>query len=147
MKWTEKFKTWFGVPVLTTGRLTFAFGVALITDALQFMFGPMGWVVIDQGLDIIAMVLVSRAIGFHPLLLPTFMVEFLPVVDMLPTWTGCTAAVVVLRKRAEIPKPPPIQPKATVVEASAPPSPASPPPTPLPVSRQIAAPRNPEHQS
>jgi hypothetical protein len=42
-----------------------------------------------------------RLLGFHPLLLPTFVVEFLPVADMLPTWTGCVALVVALRKRQQ----------------------------------------------
>jgi hypothetical protein len=37
-----------------------------------------------------------RLIGFHPLLLPTSVLEFLPLADMLPTWTGCVAIVVAL---------------------------------------------------
>ena len=41
----------------------------------------------------------SRLIGFHPLLLPTFVIEFVPVADLLPTWTGCAALVVALRRR------------------------------------------------
>jgi len=42
------------------------------------------------------------------LLLPTFVVEFLPLVDLLPTWTGCVAVVVALRKRQQaIATPPP----------------------------------------
>jgi hypothetical protein len=45
------------------------------------------------------MVVVSRLIGFHPLLLPTFALEFVPLTDMLPTWTGCVALVVRSRKR------------------------------------------------
>jgi hypothetical protein len=52
------------------------------------------------------MVLTSAAIGFHMLLLPTFVIELVPVADMLPTWTGCTAAVVMLRKRAQAQEPP-----------------------------------------
>jgi hypothetical protein len=28
-------------------------------------------------------------------------VEFLPVADLLPTWTGCVALVVALRKRQQ----------------------------------------------
>jgi hypothetical protein len=71
------------------------------TDALQFGLGPFGWVFVDEGLDVVAMILVSWAIGFHMLLLPTFVIEFIPGPDMLPTWTGCTAAVIMLRKRAQ----------------------------------------------
>ena len=38
---------------------------------------------------------------FHPLLLPTFVVELLPVIDLLPTWTGCVALVVSRRKKQQ----------------------------------------------
>lgn len=40
----------------------------------------------------------SCAARFHPLLLPTFVIEFLPVAGMLPTWTACVAAIVALRR-------------------------------------------------
>jgi hypothetical protein len=42
-----------------------------------------------------------RIIGFHPLLLPTFALELLPVSDVLPTWTGCVALVLAIRKRQQ----------------------------------------------
>jgi len=99
----------FLVRPLTRGRVLFAFGVAVTTDAIQVGLGPAGGIVVNQVLDVLAMVLISRAIGFHSLLLPTFIIEFFPLVDMLPTWTGCTAAVVMLRRRAaEPPAPLPI---------------------------------------
>ena len=53
----------------------------------------------DQILDVIAMILTTRILGFHPLLLPTFLLEFVPFTDMLPTWTGCVALVVRIRKQ------------------------------------------------
>jgi hypothetical protein len=40
------------------------------------------------------MIVLSRIIGFHRLLLPTFIIELLPVADLLPTWTGCVAPVI-----------------------------------------------------
>lgn len=91
----------FAVPRMTTGRIVFAFAVALVVDAVQMMLGPFGWFLVDQGLDVVAMVLTCGALGFHMLLLPTFIVEMLPVADLLPTWTGCVAVVVMLRKRGE----------------------------------------------
>ena len=70
-----------------------------------------------------AMYAISRLVGFHPLLLPTFVLEFVPFTDMLPTWTGCVALVITIRKRqgvvsAEEPpdSPPVIDVKATRVE-------------------------------
>jgi hypothetical protein len=86
-------------PVLTRTQVRLAYSIAVTTDVLQFALGPLGWAFADEILDIVAMTLVWRVLGFHPLLLPTFVIEFLPVTDMLPTWTGCVALVVALRKR------------------------------------------------
>jgi len=47
------------------------------------------------------MVLTSWLIGFHWLLLPTFVLELVPVLEDLPTWTACTIAVIALRKRGQ----------------------------------------------
>ncbi len=105
-------RAWFLPPVLTRGRIIFAMSVAVITDVLQLLLGPLGWAFADEALDIGALVLTSRALGFHPLLLPTFVLEFIPAIDMLPTWTGCTATVVMLRRNSR-PVAPPVQ--ATVV--------------------------------
>jgi hypothetical protein len=94
------------VPPLTRGRITAAYGAAALIDGLQLLAGPLGWVLFDEALDVVAAVLMWRLLGFHPLLLPTFVIEFLPVADLLPTWTGCVALVVVLRKRQQRTAPP-----------------------------------------
>ena len=107
MKVVENVLGQYGAAGLTKGRIYFAFAVALLTDALQLGLGPLGWAFADEGLDVLAMVLISWAIGFHMLLLPTFIIEFIPGPDMLPTWTGCTAAVVMLRKRKQQSSTPP----------------------------------------
>jgi hypothetical protein len=88
-------------PVLTRNRVRAAYAIAVTTDVLQVSLGPLGWAFADEILDVAAMILTSRAIGFHPLLLPTFVLEFLPVTDLLPVWTGCVALVVALRKRQQ----------------------------------------------
>ena len=89
----------FQPPVLTPNRVRLAYTVGVTTDVLQFALGPLGWAFADEMLDIAAMIVMWRMLGFHPLLLPTFAIEFLPVTDMLPTWTGCVALVVALRKK------------------------------------------------
>jgi hypothetical protein len=86
-------------PTLTRVRVVTAFALALAADGAQLAVGPLGWAFIDQGIDLAAMIAMSWLIGFHPLFLPTFVIELVPVADMLPTWTGCVAAVVFLRKR------------------------------------------------
>jgi hypothetical protein len=96
------FSRFFETPPLTRTRVWAAYAIAIATDALQLVLGPFGWVFVDEVLDLVAMVAVSRAIGFHVLLLPTFAIEFLPVTDMLPTWTGAVALVVGLRRRQQL---------------------------------------------
>ena len=84
-----------------------AYVVAIATDVLQFVLGPVGWAFADEILDVAATILLWRVIGFHPLLLPTFILEFLPISDMLPTWTVFVMLVVALRRRQQMSSPPP----------------------------------------
>jgi hypothetical protein len=97
----------FQTPPLTRNRIRLAYGVAVTVDALQLVLGPLGWVMADQILDVAAMVAMTQLLGFHPLLLPAFVLEFLPIVDLVPTWTGCVAVVVALRRRqqGDVPEP------------------------------------------
>src|SRR5262245_66692947 len=91
----------FRTPTLTRVRIWLALAVAVVADGIQMSLGPAGMVVVDQAIDVVAMFLISALVGFHPLFIPTFVAEFLPVVDMLPTWTGCTAVVIALRRREQ----------------------------------------------
>ena len=84
---------------VTRADVRAAYAVAVGVDVAQFLLGPFGWAGFDELIDAVAMVVISRLIGFHPLLLPTFLLEFVPFTDMLPTWTGCVALVVRTRKR------------------------------------------------
>lgn len=101
----------FRAKPLTRARIGWAIAVAVIADGLQFagtiFGGPLAWVGFVEGVDVIAMILTTLILGFHPLLLPTFVVEFIPFVDMLPTWSACVGAVIFLRKRSQA-EPPPV---------------------------------------
>ena len=91
-------------PKLTKTRIALALIIAVLTDGLQFLLGwlgPLGWTVGDDTIDVITMFLTSWAIGFHWLLLPTFVLKLVPLADDLPTWSACVVAVIVLRKREE----------------------------------------------
>ena len=94
-------------PRMTRMRMGLALVVAVVTDALQFALGPFGWFIVDQGLDTVAMVLTMWILGFHLLLLPTFVVKLVPLADELPTWTACVIAVIALRKRDQAQQPAP----------------------------------------
>ena len=84
---------------LTPSSVRMAYACAVAIDVAQFLLGPFGWAGLDEGLDIAAMYAMSRLLGFHPLLLPTFVLEFVPFTSMLPTWTGCVALVIRIRRR------------------------------------------------
>ena len=109
MKLPGKLAAAFRAPKLTRTRIVIALAVAVFADGLQLLLGPLGWAFADQAIDCMTMILVSWVIGFHILLLPTFVVELVPVLEDLPTWTACTAAVIALRKREQRPGPPPIE--------------------------------------
>jgi hypothetical protein len=89
------------IPRLTAGRIAAAFGLAVVVDGVQVVLGPLGWSMADELSDVLTMVAISWLLGFHPLLLPTFVIELFPVADMLPTWTGCVGLVVALRRREQ----------------------------------------------
>lgn len=116
MNLLEQFNAFFHTPTLTRFRMVLALGVAMAADGLQLLLGPLGWVFIDPAIDCVATVLLSRIIGFHILLLPTFVVKLVPVLDELPTWTACTAAVIALRKREQNHPPPPPPPEKPIID-------------------------------
>ena len=91
-------KNWFlTVPALTGTRIAVGLATAIAADGLQLIAQAIPFA--PQGIDLVAAIVVSRAIGFHPLLLPTFLVELIPLVDDLPTWTGCDLAVIAMRRQ------------------------------------------------
>jgi hypothetical protein len=101
MKMPDQLNRLLRVPPMTHLRMGLAVAVAVVADGLQFCTGFMGWAGFDEVIDVVTMILVTRLIGFHILLLPTFMVEMVPVLDDLPTWTACVIAVCVLRRREQ----------------------------------------------
>jgi hypothetical protein len=107
MNLPEKLKTIFRAPALSRIRMVLALVIAVAADGLQLLIGPIGWAFPDQAIDCAAMIMISWVIGFHILLLPTFVIELVPVLEDLPTWTACTVAVIALRKREQQNAPPP----------------------------------------
>jgi hypothetical protein len=97
----------FQTPPLTRTRIWMAYAIAVAADAVQWLLGPIGFVFPDEAIDVAAMAALTWTIGFHPLFLPAFVLELLPIADLLPTWTGSVAIVVALRKRQQRFDPPP----------------------------------------
>ena len=131
MSFFDKLTGRLSAPKLTRGRIALALLVALAADALQIPFAvPPATEIID----VIAMLLTMWLVGFHLLLLPTFIIEFIPIAGMLPTWTACVGAVIVLRKREQAARPTVIDVDSTTATPSQPlpPQPNAAPPPPLP---------------
>jgi len=122
MSYFEQLTARFMAPKLTRGRMAVAMSVAFVADLLQIALMPVAWTFAQSAVDVVAMLLVMWAIGFHLLLLPTFLLEFIPGVDVLPTWTACVIAVVALRKRGQPAEVPPAQDVESTVEREAPPT-------------------------
>jgi hypothetical protein len=99
MRLLDNLATRFAPRQLTRTRMMLAIAVAVTADALQIALLPVAWTFVQEIIDVVAMGLTILLLGFHVLLLPTFVIEFIPLVDMLPTWTGCVVAVLALRKR------------------------------------------------
>jgi hypothetical protein len=114
MRPPKKLAAVFRVPKLTWMRISIALAIAVMADGLQFFLNGFGWVGPDEAIDVATMLLTSWLIGFHWLLLPTFVINFMPVLDELPTWTACVIAVSALRKREQRATPPPPPEKPTI---------------------------------
>jgi hypothetical protein len=96
-------------PELTQGRIIGAFAIAIIADLIQFpitaveatgLFTIPGELA-DFVLDCFVMGATTVLLGFHWMLLPSLLVELVPGLDLIPTWTGCVAFVVWQRKKQQ----------------------------------------------
>ena len=84
---------------LSRGRIAAAIAVAIAADAFSFVIGPFGFTFADEIVDVAVMGIECWLLGFHLLFLPTFVLEILPVADMIPTWTACVLTVIAIRRR------------------------------------------------
>jgi hypothetical protein len=138
-------------PELTQGRIIGAFAIAILADLIQFpitaieatgLFTIPGELA-DFVVDCFVMGATTVLLGFHWMLLPSLLVEIVPGLDLIPTWTGCVAFVVWQRKKQQA-RPSPLRSIVDVQEMKtireSPPLPVAPVLTPpkLP-ARQIEA--------
>lgn len=125
MELFSKLNNLFRPARLSRRRMVFAFVIAVVADVLQV---PLQLPPLPQIIDVVAMVLTSALIGFHLLLLPTFVVEFIPGLDMLPTWTGCVLAVIAHRRWETRNQPPLPESKPPIISPPLSPPKLGPPP-------------------
>ena len=80
------------VEELAPAKRRAALAIAMVADVVQWVLGPLVlWGAaspVDDVLDVVVAFLVIRLIGFHWALLPAFVAEVVPFVDLVPTWTA-----------------------------------------------------------
>jgi hypothetical protein len=99
----------FKIPI----RVALAFAVAFISDGLQIFIVPMTGTgilaipgeIIDIVVDVITAGMLSLLLGFHPVLLPSFVIKAVPLIDAIPTWTACVTYLAWKRNRNAADKP------------------------------------------
>lgn len=92
------------VPLLTKRRIGLAFAVAGLADLVQWIFAAATMMPLwfDDAVDVGALFLLWRLLGFHIVLLPAFLAEIIPFgVELLPTWLAATAWLVRQRGREQ----------------------------------------------
>ncbi len=118
-------------PGLTRKRIVLAFSLSVIADIIQFPITAVegaGFFFIPGALadfvvDCVVMGAMIKLLGFHWMLLPSLILEAIPGLDLLPTWTACVAYVIWRRKQEQEQRraPPPVLDIRAVEVVPAPP--------------------------
>jgi len=108
-------------PLLTPRRIWIARGLAVLVDLAQFALLPAELTPLNNVIDVATALAMFALVGWHWAFLPTVVVEMVPFVDLVPTWT--LAVAIATRGRVA-----PVPPTVTVE----PPAPPAPPPPALP---------------
>jgi len=96
-------------PELTRKRIITAYAVAAVADLLEFPISAAQFSVVGAFagefaafvVDSIVFAVMTKLLGFHWTFLPSFCIEVIPGLDMLPTWVGCVFLVVRQRKKEQ----------------------------------------------
>ncbi len=78
------------MPPLSRNRLRAAWILAIVTDAIQLGLFPVTGTLstwLNKPLDLLVMLALWRLLGWHLVLLPSFVVELVPYAELAPTWT------------------------------------------------------------
>lgn len=74
------------------GAVRAAWTVAVFTDVVQWVLWPLfvggGASPLEAAVDVVVAAALVRLLGWHWAFLPGFLVELVPGVDLVPTWTA-----------------------------------------------------------
>jgi hypothetical protein len=109
-------------PKWKSKRVLLAVGIAAMADLIQLPLtalqltgiGAAPGEILNVMMGCALMAAISFLIGFHWFMIPTLLAEFVPGVDLIPTWTGC---VIFLIGNQKLQQQPPKIPIATVEKA------------------------------
>jgi hypothetical protein len=86
--------------IIDRGRVRAAFAVAIGADVLQIALFPLfaeGIISpLDISVDVLVCLVLTRLVGWHYAFLPSFILEMVPMADLIPSWT---LAVLVATRR------------------------------------------------
>ncbi len=106
---------------VTPARIKAARFLAAGTDLLQIVllpaFLPAVASPVNDVIDVAVALALLRLVGWHWSFLPSFVVELIPIVDLVPTWT---AAVFLATRGGAVPLPPTVAVTAPSSPAEAP---------------------------
>lgn len=107
--------------MISKTRMTIALAVAVTADLLQLPLTAafLGSVLsvfgitlaapveaADLTIDVVTAFIEIWLLGFHWMLLPTALIESVPLLDLAPTWTACVWWVIRARRNAIVETPP-----------------------------------------
>jgi dolichyl-phosphate-mannose--protein O-mannosyl transferase len=99
-------------PTLTPRRIWIARALAVLVDLAQVALLPAELTPLNNAIDVVTAAVMVALVGWHWAFLPTFLVELVPFVDLVPSWT--LAVVIATRGGSAAPPaalPPPGQPR------------------------------------
>jgi hypothetical protein len=74
-------------PPLTPRRIWIARALAVLVDLAQVALLPAELTPLNNAIDVVTAAVMVALVGWHWAFLPTFLVELVPFVDLVPSWT------------------------------------------------------------
>ncbi|HEX4961112.1 MAG TPA: hypothetical protein VF173_09775 [Thermoanaerobaculia bacterium] len=95
----------------TPGRVKAARSIAILADLIQIggftIFWPGAASIADDVLDVVVGAALTWLVGWHWSFLPSFVIELVPGMDLIPSWTAAVLLATRGQGKAELEQEPP----------------------------------------